>query len=178
MCVLYHKPLMLFHSCLLLSAADFDELIFLLFDGLSKTIMVRPRWVGQWRTYIYYPSHCESEVFAYFTMICNRALHWAWSDHRSNWVHSDDPGIFRLCQSSNFLHARVNRVHSGNHGIFRPCQSGVSLHNSCINYGKSFSKTSFRLKIDGAIKKDRNKAEMKERKKTAGHPQKYAADVG
>ena len=34
---------------------------------------------------------------------------------------------------------------------------------------KIFSNTSFHLRIDGAHKKDRNKAEMKECKKTTGH---------
>ena len=33
---------------------------------------------------------------------------------------------------------------------------------------KSFCKTSFHLRIDGAEKKDKNKAEMKEHKKTTG----------
>ena len=42
---------------------------------------------------------------------------------------------------------------------------------------KCFCKTSFHLRIAGAKKKDRNKAEMKERKKTTGHLQKYATDV-
>ena len=42
---------------------------------------------------------------------------------------------------------------------------------------KSFSETSFQLRT--ALKKDRNKAEMKERKKTTRHLQKYmyTADV-
>ena len=42
--------------------------------------------------------------------------------------------------------------------------------------GKSFFKTSFQLRMD--LKKDKNKAEMKERKKTTRHLQKYIADVG
>ena len=42
---------------------------------------------------------------------------------------------------------------------------------------KGLSKTSFHLRIAGAKKKDRNKAEMKEGKETTGHLQKYATDV-
>ena len=42
---------------------------------------------------------------------------------------------------------------------------------------KSFSETSFHLRIDGAEKNDKNKAEMEERKKTTEHVQKYTADV-
>ena len=39
---------------------------------------------------------------------------------------------------------------------------------------KSFCKTPFHLRIDEAKKKDRNKAEMKERKMTTGHLQKIS----
>ena len=47
-CVCYIIYLSCFSTAvLLLSAADSDELIFLLFDGLSKTVIVRPRWVDQ-----------------------------------------------------------------------------------------------------------------------------------
>ena len=42
MWVLYHRSLTLFHSCSSLFAADIDELIFPLFDGLSETADIAP----------------------------------------------------------------------------------------------------------------------------------------
>ena len=52
-----------------------------------------------------------------------------------------------------------------------------SEHLKLLLGEKRFYKTQFHLKIDEAIKKDINKAEMKECKKTTGDLQKYAADV-
>ena len=42
MCVLYHRSLTLFHSCYSIFVADSDELIFLLFGGLSETVDIAP----------------------------------------------------------------------------------------------------------------------------------------
>ena len=51
-----------------------------------------------------------------------------------------------------------------------------TCENAYYSRGKSFCKSIFQLRMD--LKMDRNKAEMKERKKLTQHLQKYAADVG
>ena len=87
--------------------------------------------------FLYYQSQCESEVFEHFTMICSRTLCWPCTDDRADWVHSDNHGIFRPCQSCIFLHARANWVLRVGHGILQPWQSGNTLHGSCNSVGSS-----------------------------------------
>ena len=60
-CVCYIMNLLCFSTAvLLLFAADSDELIFLLFDGLSKTVIVRSCWADQVRVRVRFSKSIET----------------------------------------------------------------------------------------------------------------------